>query len=58
MLCHTRESGLFPNDTGDHRRVSFRQENGVTDLYFSGCSGEDSLEWTGEVRRLLEEWSG
>lgn len=24
MLCHTRKSGLYPNATRDHRRVSGR----------------------------------
>lgn len=24
MLCHTCESGLYPDDTGDHSRVSGR----------------------------------
>lgn len=55
MLCHTRESGLYPDDTGPQK--GFRQNNGASDVHFSDCcSGEGGLEKRGgDVRRLLRE---
>lgn len=59
MLCHTRDSGLYPNDTGDHQRVSGRCMVYQTCISGTGCSGGG---WFGDerwryVRRMLGEWS-